>query len=333
MRIVFMGTPDFAASALAALIDAGHNIVCVYSQPPRPANRGKRLQKGAVHVLADQHEIAVRTPVSLKTPEAQAEFTGLNADIAVVAAYGLLLPQAILDAPRLGCINIHASLLPRWRGAAPIHRAIEAGDIETGICIMQMDAGLDTGPVLLRESMYIGANDTTGELHDALADMGAKLVVKTLLQFSACAPQTQATAGITYAKKIDKAEARLDFFHPANHLERRIRAFCPTPGAYLEINGERLKILHAICVPHPHEDRIEGMADISDTLSPGEIIDHHFTICCGDNTALRPVMVQRPGKQPVTADAFLRGYALPVGTIIPSPPILHRLAADASGKG
>jgi methionyl-tRNA formyltransferase len=333
MRIVFMGTPDFAARALAALIAARHDIACVYSQPPRPANRGKQMQKSAVHVLAEQHDIDVHTPVSLKTTEAQADFASLEADIAIVAAYGLLLPQVILDTPKHGCLNIHASLLPRWRGAAPIHRAIEAGDAETGICIMQMDAGLDTGPVLSRDAVPIGASDTTATLHDKLADMGALLVAKALANLATLRPANQLSHGITYAKKIDKAEARLDFTQSAVVLERRIRAFHPTPGTFLEINGERLKILHAQCVPHPHEDRIEGMADISDLLAPGEIIDHHFTISCGEMTALRPTLVQRAGKQPVTTEEFLRGFALPVGTIIPSPPILHRLAADASGKG
>jgi methionyl-tRNA formyltransferase len=316
MRIIFMGTPAFAATALAALIAAGHEVACVYSQPPRPAGRGKQLQKSAVHQLAEQHGLEVRTPSSLKGVDEQQQFAKLNADIAVVAAYGLLLPQAILDAPTHGCINIHASLLPRWRGAAPIHRAVEAGDTETGICIMQMEAGLDTGPVLLREEIPITANDTTGTLHDALASLGGALCVRALADFNTLVPIPQTSDGITYARKIDKAEARLDFTQPADVLERRVRAFNPAPGAWLELGGERLRILHSMVVPHPHDDRIEGLGDISDQLVCGEIIDHHFTICCGNNTALRPMLVQPAGRQPMTTADFLRGHPLDVGQVL-----------------
>jgi methionyl-tRNA formyltransferase len=305
MRLIFMGTPDFAATALYALIAAGHDIACVYSQPPRPAHRGKQMQMSAVHLLAEQHGLPVRTHVSLKTPLAQSEFAALRADIAVVAAYGLLLPQAILDAPQLGGINIHASLLPRWRGAAPIHRALEAGDSETGVCIMQMEAGLDTGPVLLRESMGIASDETTGTLHDKLAALGAQLVVRALATYAHLNPHAQSADGITYAKKIDKAEARLDFSQSADVLERRIRAFNPAPGAYLEINGDRLKILSAAI-----------SRSLQCPATPGQLLDDQFTICCGNGTALQPLVVQRPGKQAVTTDAFLRGYQLPVGTIL-----------------
>ncbi len=316
MKIIFMGTPDFAATALSAIIAAGHEIACVYSQPPRPAGRGKQLQKSAVQMLAEKHGLEVRTPASLKSPEEQQAFAELNADIAVVAAYGLLLPQAILDAPRKGCINIHASLLPRWRGAAPIHRAVEAGDAETGVCIMQMDAGLDTGPVLMRASLPVSRDDTTGTVHDKLAALGAELIVITLHGLSALTAEPQAATGVTYAKKVDKAEARLDFSQPADVLERRIRAFNPSPGAWLDLHGERLKILAAEVVPHPHEERIEGMGDISDQLACGEIIDHAFTICCGNQTALQPTRIQRAGKQVMTVAEFLRGFTPDLGTVL-----------------
>ncbi len=314
MRIIFMGTPEFAAAALSALISAGHEIACVYSQPPRPAGRGKLLQKSAVQMLAEKHGLEVHTPVSLKTPDAQRLFAEVNADIAVVAAYGLLLPQAILEAPRLGCINIHASLLPRWRGAAPIHRAIEAGDAQTGICIMQMDAGLDTGPVLLRAEIQIEPDDTSGTVQNRLAALCGDMVVRALAEHPS--PQKQAEEGVTYARKIDKAEARLTFSDTATALERKIRAFNPAPGAFVEIAGERLKILQAIIVPHPHDDRIEGMTDIDDAPMCGEIFDHEFSICCGEQTALRPLVVQRAGKQPVAMADFLRGFALKPGTIL-----------------
>jgi methionyl-tRNA formyltransferase len=316
MRIVFMGTPDFAATALAALIGAGHEIVCVYAQPPRPAHRGKQMQKSAVHLLAEHHDIPVRTPVSLKSAEEQAAFAALHADIAVVAAYGLILPQAILDAPVHGCLNIHASLLPRWRGAAPIHRAIEAGDPETGICIIQMDAGLDTGPVLMREAVPISSHTSSGILHDQLARWGGCLILNTLLFLPGLTPEPQSPDGITYAKKIEKSEARLDFSQTAAVLERRIRAFNPTPGAWLDLNGERLKIISATGVPHPHEDRIEGLTDIDDQLAIGEIIDSDFSICCGGSTALRPLIVQRAGKQPTATADFLRGFPVATGTIL-----------------
>jgi methionyl-tRNA formyltransferase len=299
-RLAFMGTPAFAATALAALIDAGHDIACVYTQPPRPANRGKHLAKSPVQLLAEAHGLQVRTPVKLRDAADQQDFAALNLDVAVVAAYGLILPQAILDAPRFGCLNIHASLLPRWRGAAPIHRAIMAGDVQTGICIMQMEAGLDTGPVLLREAMNINDDDITPTLHDRLATMGARMSVAALAQLDGLVAVPQSTDGITYAHKIDKAEARLDFIKDAITLERHVRALAPYPGAYIELDGERIKILRAQ-VGAGHEK------------SPGTLMSADFDIACGGNQSLRPLILQRAGKQPVAIDDFLRGFDVPVG--------------------
>lgn len=301
LRIAFMGTPPFAAQALAALIAADHDVVCVYSQPPRPAGRGKALRKSAVHELAEQHGIEVRTPRSLKGVEEQEAFRALNLDVAVVAAYGLILPQAILDAPKYGCLNIHASLLPRWRGAAPIERAILAGDEETGICIMQMEAGLDTGPVLLRDRTVITSQDTAGSLHDRLADMGASLIVQALADLPNLEPQPQDEARVTYAAKIDKAEAKLDFTKPAQDVLRQIAAFNPRPGAFIELNGERMKILGA--------ERIDQQG------RAGQILDEDFTIACTD-AAIRPTLVQRAGKAAMERDALLRGFQVPKGTIL-----------------
>ncbi len=301
MRLAFMGTPDFAATALHALLSAGHEIVCVYTQPPRPAHRGKQLTKSPVHLLAEAYGLQVRTPTRLRDPADQAAFAALNLDAAVVAAYGLILPQAILDAPRFGCLNIHASLLPRWRGAAPIHRAIMAGDAETGICIMQMDAGLDTGAVLLRDAIAIAADDTTPSLHDKLAALGGRMIVDAVAQLGHLQPMPQPAEGITYAHKIDKAEARLDFSKNAQALECVIRALTPFPGAYFELKGERIKLL-----------RSEVVAGVSGK-SCGEILDSHFTIKCGEGTALHPLILQRAGKQPVSIDDFLRGFSVPVG--------------------
>jgi methionyl-tRNA formyltransferase len=300
MRLAFMGTPDFAATALRALIDAGHEIACVYTQPPRPANRGKQLAKSPVHLLAEAHGLLVRTPVKLRDAADQQDFADLNLDVAVVAAYGLILPQAILAAPRFGCLNIHASLLPRWRGAAPIHRAIMAGDAQSGVCIMQMEAGLDTGPVLLREALNINADDTTPTLHDKLATLGAHMCVTALAQFDHLVAVPQSTDGITYAHKIDKAEARLDFTQDAAILERHVRALAPYPGAYIELGGERIKILQA-------------QVGAAHGQSPGTIMNADFDIACGSDGSLRPMMLQRAGKQPVGIDDFLRGFDLPVG--------------------
>jgi methionyl-tRNA formyltransferase len=299
MRVVFMGTPDFAAAALAALIAAGHEIAAVYSQPPRPAGRGQDLRKSPVQVLAERHGLPVRHPVSLKTPEAQAEFAALNADIAVVAAYGLILPKEILAAPRLGCLNIHASLLPRWRGAAPIQRAILAGDAATGITIMQMDEGLDTGAMLVCASIAIGADMNAGTLHDALADLGARLIVKTLASpMPAAVPQP--AEGITYAAKISPAEAAIDWAKPARDIERQIRAFAPVPGAWcLMADGARLKVLAAEVVQK------SGTAGLT--------LDDALTVGCGED-ALRLTLLQKAGKKAMNAGDFLRGQKVPAGT-------------------
>lgn len=295
MRIIFMGTPDFSVPVLDALVAAGHDIAAVYCQPPRPAGRGKKERPAPVHARANALGLEVRHPVSLKSPEAQAEFAALNADVAVVVAYGLILPQAVLDAPTHGCINIHASLLPRWRGAAPIHRAIMAGDAQTGVCIMQMEAGLDTGPVLLRETTDIGPEETTAQLHDRLADMGAKLVVTALAQLPDLVPEVQPENGVTYAHKIDKAEARIDWSAPAEEVSRLIRGLSPFPGAWTEAGGERIKLL--------------GARVVHDTGSPGQVLAD-FTIACGTG-AVQVTRAQKAGKAAQDTDVFLHGTTLP----------------------
>jgi methionyl-tRNA formyltransferase len=294
MKIVFMGTPDFSVPILDALA-AGHDIAAVYTQPPRPAGRGKDLRPTPVHARATQLGLPVRHPVSLKSPDEQAAFAALGADIAVVVAYGLILPQAILDAPRLGCLNIHASLLPRWRGAAPIHRAIMAGDTETGICIMQMEAGLDTGPVLLRESTAIGTEETTADLHDRLSEMGARLILDALDTLPSLTPTPQPSEGITYATKIDKAEARIDWTRPATDIDRQIRALSPFPGAWCMAAGERLKLLRSRLAPG--------------SGAPGTVLNG-LTIACG-TSAVQITLAQREGKKPQDPTEFLRGFTLP----------------------
>ncbi len=294
MRIVFMGTPDFSVPVLDALVAAGHEIAAVYCQPPRPAGRGKKDRPSPVQRRAEALRLPVRFPVSLKDPAAQAEFAALQADVAVVVAYGLILPQPVLDTPTHGCLNIHASLLPRWRGAAPIHRAIMAGDAETGVCIMQMEAGLDTGPVLLREATDIGPEETTGALHDRLSAMGARLVAQALAQLPSLTPTTQPEDGVTYAAKIDKAEARVDWTRPAVDVDRLIRGLSPFPGAWCEVQGERVKLL--------------GSHLAEGTGTPGQVLDG-FTIACGDG-AVTVTMVQRPGKRAMLAAEALRGLDL-----------------------
>lgn len=297
MRIVFMGTPDFASTALRALHEAGHDIAAVYSQPPRPSGRGKKLQRSAVHELADDLGLTVLTPTSLKGSAEQAEFAAHEADIAVVAAYGLLLPRAILNAPRHGCLNIHASLLPRWRGAAPIHRAIMAGDQVTGVTIMHMEEGLDTGPMLARVETEIGAK-TTGDLTSELAQLGAELMVQTLNDLPRLTPVEQDGTQANYAAKISKAEAQLDWSLDAAHVVRCIHALAPFPGAWTEIDGQRVKFLRA---------------EVSDTTGPaGEILDEHMTIGC-QNGAIRPLQVQKSGKPAMDTTDFLRGNRVPVG--------------------
>ncbi len=295
MRIVFMGTPDFSVSALNALVEAGHEITAVYSQPPRPAGRGKKERPSPVHTRALELGLEVRHPVNFKAEEDRAAFAALNADIAVVVAYGLILPQEVLDAPKHGCLNIHASLLPRWRGAAPIHRAIMAGDAETGVCIMQMEAGLDTGPVLLRQATSIGAEETTGVLHDWLADMGAKLIVEALAKLPELVPEVQSEEGVCYAHKIDKVEARIDWTLSAVEVDRQIRGLSPFPGAWCEVESERVKLLSSKLA--------EGQGKAGAVLGG-------WTIACGDG-AVEITRLQRAGKTPVNAEEALRGMTLP----------------------
>ncbi|MCA0941497.1 methionyl-tRNA formyltransferase [Salipiger pacificus] len=301
MRVVFMGTPEFSVPVLEALVGAGHEIAAVYSQPPRPAGRGKKDRPSPVQARAEALGLEVRHPVSLKGAEEQVAFAALEADVAVVVAYGLILPQAILDAPARGCLNIHASLLPRWRGAAPIHRAILSGDPETGVCIMQMEAGLDTGPVLLREALKIGAEETTGALHDRLSDMGARLIITALERLDLLEPVSQPEAGVTYAQKIDKAEAVLDWGLPAEEVSRRIRGLAPFPGAWTMVGGERIKLLGARVVPG------EG--------APGEALDSGFVIACGAG-AVQITRAQRAGKGAQDVETFLRGMNIPAGTML-----------------
>jgi methionyl-tRNA formyltransferase len=305
LKLIFMGTPDFAALALKALVEAGHDIAAVYSQPPRKAGRGQALRKSPVHLLAEELGLPLRAPESLKTYEAQAEIAAFQADAAVVAAYGLILPKPILEAPRLGCLNIHASLLPRWRGAAPIQRAILAGDAETGVSIMLMEPGLDTGPVLLEERIEIERKETAGALHDRLALLGARAIVEALddLARGRVVLRPQPAEGVTYAAKIRTEEARLFWDRPAADLERAVRAFNPVPGAWAMLpNGERIKILEAEIEPWAHRGAHQ----------PGEILDDRLTVLCGAD-ALRPTLIQRPGKKAMDSAALLRGLLLKKG--------------------
>lgn len=299
MRIIFMGTPDFSVPVLDALVTAGHDIAAVYCQPPRPAGRGKKDRPTPVHARAAELGLEVRHPVSLKGREEQNAFAALKADVAVVVAYGLILPQAILDAPAQGCLNIHASLLPRWRGAAPIHRAIMAGDAETGICIMQMEAGLDTGPVLLREATTIGAQETTAQLHDRLSAMGAALITSALDRLPELTPEVQPEDGVTYAAKIDKGEAQIDWSLPAAEVDRKIRGLSPFPGAWCEFQGQRVKLLAS---------RLAAGQG-----APGEVLDDGLTIACGDG-AVQLLRLQRAGKSAQDPDIFLRGFPVPKGS-------------------
>jgi len=299
MRIIFMGTPDFSVPVLDALVAAGHEIAAVYCQPPRPAGRGKKDRPTPVHARAGALGLQVRHPVSLKSAEAQAEFAALQADVAVVVAYGLILPQAILDAPARGCLNIHASLLPRWRGAAPIHRAIMAGDAETGVCIMQMEAGLDTGPVLLREATPIGETETTAQLHDRLSALGAAAVVQALTQLDGLTPVPQREDGVTYAHKIDKVEAALDWSRDAVAVDRQIRGLSPFPGAWFEHEGVRIKVLGSRLA--------EGQG------AAGVVLDDALTVACGTG-AVQLTRLQKAGRGAQDATEFLRGNALSAGT-------------------
>jgi methionyl-tRNA formyltransferase len=299
MRIVFMGTPDFAVPGLDALVAAGHSVLAAYCQPARPGGRrGRELVPSPVQRRAEQLGIAVRTPVTLRDPVAQAEFAALDAEVAVVAAYGLILPKPVLAAPVHGCLNVHGSLLPRWRGAAPIQRAILAGDAETGVGIMQMEAGLDTGPVRLEDRTPVDGK-TAGDLTAELAAMGSRLMVAVLADLDAYPPIAQVEDGMTYAPKIDKTEARIDFAHDATAIERRVRAFNPMPGAWIEVAGERVKILAATV--------------IADRGEPGVVLDDRLTIACSEGT-IRPTLVQRAGRGITTAAELLRGFPIPPGS-------------------
>jgi methionyl-tRNA formyltransferase len=300
MRIVFMGTPDFALPSLDALVAAGHDVAAVYTQPPRPAGRGKALSPSPVQRRAEALGIEVRSPVSLRDPQAQADFAALGADVAAVAAYGLILPRAILDAPTRGCINVHASLLPRWRGAAPIQRAILAGDAVTGVTIMQMETGLDTGPMLATVETPV-AEKNAGMLTTELAMLGAGLLVDVLTHLSGYEPVAQPAAGVTHAPKIDKSEARLDFLISAHQAVRQVRAFAPVPGAFFELNGERIRVLDAV-------------AEIATAPArPGTVVDARLAIACNPGL-LVPVTVQRAGRSAMTPQELLRGFAIPAGT-------------------
>ena len=298
MRIIFMGTPDFAVPALIALVEAGHEVVACYTQPPRPAGRGKQLQPSPVQREAEARGIAVRYPASLKGAGEQAEFAALGADIAIVAAYGLILPQAVLDAPKHGCLNIHASLLPRWRGAAPIQRAILAGDEETGVTIMRMEAGLDTGPMLAVARTPVDVK-TAGELTAELSELGGRLMAEVLRDLFDHNELPQPEKGVTYAAKIDKAEARLDFSRSAEQVECQVRAFAPVPGAFFELEGERYRVLAA-----------EVLADEG---AIGMTLDDALTIGCGQG-AIRPTQIQRAGRPVMETSALLRGKPIPPGT-------------------
>ena len=293
-----MGTPAFAVPTLDALVEAGHDIAAVYTQPPRRAQRGQRELPSPVQRRADTLGLPLRAPLNFKDAAARDAWASLDLDAGIVTAYGLILPQALLDAPRRGCLNVHASLLPRWRGAAPVQRAILAGDGETGVTIMRMERGLDTGPMLLSEATPVGGK-TAGELTIELGRLGAQLIVEALARLDALTPQQQPEADVTYAAKLDKTEARLDLTRPAVELERAVRAFNPVPGAYVEISGERLKLLAASVV--------DGSG------SPGTVLDTQLTLACGIG-ALRPTLVQRAGKPPMTAAALLNGWSVAVGT-------------------
>jgi methionyl-tRNA formyltransferase len=298
MRIAFMGTPEFAVPTLNALVAAGHDIAAVYTQPPRPAGRGKKLQPSAVQLRAQELDLTVRCPVSLRNAEAQAEFLALRLDAAVVAAYGLILPQAILDAPMSGCLNVHGSLLPRWRGAAPVQRAILAGDTLTGVMVMQMDAGLDTGAVRAKAITQVGAK-TAGELTTELAELGAQLMIQVLGDMDQFPALAQSDNGATYAAKIEKAETRLDFSAGVQMVMLQVRAFNPAPGAWFEFDGNRYRLL-AVEIGEGTGER-------------GVVTDERLTIGCGDGT-IHPAIIQRAGKPAMALDEFLRGNNIPAGT-------------------
>mgnify|MGYP006273100829 CR=1 FL=1 len=304
LRVVFMGTPAFAVPTLRAILHAGHPVVAVYTQPPRAAGRGQHVTKSPVMITAETNAIPVRTPTSLKGAEEQAAFAALNADIGVVVAYGMLLPTPILQAPKYGCLNLHASLLPRWRGAAPIQRAVQAGDERIGASVMQMDAGLDTGPVLLEDEIAVGPRPTAGIVHDALSERGAALMVQALANIEAgtAVARPQPAEGVTYAKKITNAEAVIDWTRPAIEIDRQVRAFNPFPGAWFPAAGARVRLLEA--------DVVVGASGV-----PGTVLDAAPVIACGAG-GLRLLHVQREGKKPMTAAEWLRGFSLPPGSVL-----------------
>lgn len=306
LSVIFMGTPDFSVPVLERLIEAGHEIVCVYSQPPRPAGRGQKERLTPVHACAQSHGLEVRTPAGFKNDDVLSEFANLEADVAVVVAYGLILPEAALSAPRFGCINIHASLLPRWRGAAPIQRAIEAGDPKSGITIMQMDEGLDTGDMLRVGEVPLLPTTTASQLHDELSDMGAALVVETLedLGTEKIRPIAQPSNGITYASKLDKTEGRIDWAKSADEIDRQVRAFAPWPGVWFDHAGERIKVFSG------------SVVTTSAGKPPGTIQDDKLTIACGEG-AFQINELQRPGKKRAATEDVLRGYPMDAGTRLP----------------
>lgn len=302
--IVFMGTPNFALPTLAALSKSEHKIVAVYTQPPRPAGRGQKETPSPVHKFASEHNIPVYTPITLKTAEAQAEFAAHKADIAVVVAYGLLLPKPILEAYSLGCINVHPSLLPRWRGAAPIQRTIMAGDEVTGICIMQMDAGLDTGDILLKEDGIFTAGFDAGDMHDILAEKAAPLVLQTLAQIKNITPQKQSEIGVTYAKKISKEECKIDWNNEAQHIYNQICGLSPSPAAYFTFNGENIKIFRANISEQKH------------SAKAGIVIDDKLSVACGDGRIITIEELQRPNKKRMLASEMLRSYEINAGSVL-----------------
>lgn len=309
LRLAFMGSPDFAVPSLAEIISAGHDVACVYTQPPRPAGRGKKDRPTPVHTFAEAQGLQVRTPKSLRNTPEQEAFSALDIDIAVVVAYGLILPQAILDAPRLGCVNLHGSLLPRWRGAAPIQRAIMAGDPETGVQVMQMEAGLDTGPVLMSEATPVTVTDTTGTLHDRLARLGADLMPRALaaLERGSLTPQQQPDSGVTYAAKITSDDQPIDWNRPAAEIDWQVRGLAPVPGAWFEWTpdgSDTALRMKALMSTRTHMESSEA---------PGTVLDDRLAVACG-NGAIRITRLQRPGKGPVSAEDFLRGTPIPPGT-------------------
>jgi len=302
LKIAFMGTPEFSVHILDALVKAGHDVVCVYCQPPRPAGRGHKLQPSPVQLRAEELKIPVRHPLSLKKEaEARQAFADLHLDVAVVAAYGLILPQDVLDAPKYGCLNIHASLLPRWRGAAPIQRAILAGDTESGVCIMQMEAGLDTGPVLMRGTVPISNTTTASTLHDALAAQGAELIVEALENIDTLKPQPQPEAGMTYAAMLTKEDGKIDWTQPASVIERQLRALHPWPGVWCLHNDQRMKVLEVAV------EKRQG--------KPGEILDRHLVVACGTD-ALLLKKVQPQDRKPMDGISFMNGTHMNVGDFL-----------------